>query len=318
MIYAPVIIPTLCRYEHFKACLESLSLCNGAEYTDVFIGLDYPAKDSHWDGYNKIKKYLNETKFPFKSLNIIERDRNYGLGPNGNYRSLLKDVLKKYDRYIFSEDDNVFSPNFLEFINKGLEKFENDKSVFAINGYRHDYPIKSDENTFFRQNVNYSAWGEGLWRDRLLDLPPLDYFKKRFTLKEFFKVKKEIGANRAFDYWQFFFHPQTTWHDSSWAVFAYLENMDVIMPSKQSLVRNMGWDSSGVHCAASQKLNSKFQNQKISSEKEFDYVGTGMEYYLENRNVMKTYSYAKVSELVFWRRFLKNIVKYTIGKFLKT
>ena len=34
MLYAPVVIPTLCRYEHFKACLESLSLCTGAENTD--------------------------------------------------------------------------------------------------------------------------------------------------------------------------------------------------------------------------------------------------------------------------------------------
>lgn len=40
--FAPVIIPTLCRYEHFKECLESLSRCTWAEKTEVYIGLDYP------------------------------------------------------------------------------------------------------------------------------------------------------------------------------------------------------------------------------------------------------------------------------------
>ena len=71
-----------------------------------------------------------------------------------------------YDRWIFSEDDNVFSPNFLVYINKGLEKFKNDKSVFAFNGYRHFYNVKFKENTFFRQNIDFSAWGYGIWKDR--------------------------------------------------------------------------------------------------------------------------------------------------------
>ena len=33
--YAPIVIPTLNRYEHFKRCLESIERCTGAEYTDV-------------------------------------------------------------------------------------------------------------------------------------------------------------------------------------------------------------------------------------------------------------------------------------------
>ena len=41
---APVIIPTLCRYDHFKRLMESLNKCTWADKTDVYIGLDYPAK----------------------------------------------------------------------------------------------------------------------------------------------------------------------------------------------------------------------------------------------------------------------------------
>lgn len=33
MIFTPVIIPTLNRYEHFRKCLESLEACTGAEKT---------------------------------------------------------------------------------------------------------------------------------------------------------------------------------------------------------------------------------------------------------------------------------------------
>ena len=54
MIYAPVLIPTLCRDEHFIRCIESLKRNAWAKYTDIYIALDFPCKESHWDGYNKI------------------------------------------------------------------------------------------------------------------------------------------------------------------------------------------------------------------------------------------------------------------------
>ena len=50
MIYAPIYIPTLCRYEHFKQCIESLAQCEGASETEVYVALDYPAKESHLEG----------------------------------------------------------------------------------------------------------------------------------------------------------------------------------------------------------------------------------------------------------------------------
>jgi hypothetical protein len=315
--YAPVIIPTLCRYEHFKNCVESLARCTWAEKTDVYIGLDYPAKESHWEGYRKIKDYLKNARFNFKSLVVVERDRNYGFGPSGNLSSLRKYVFEHYDRIIETEDDNVFSPCFLEYINKGLTLFEKDKSVLAINGYKHDYPIKMDENTFFKQNVNYSAWGEGYWRDRMEKLPGPDYFRKMFSIKKFFKMKKEIGGNRAYDFWRLFFYPKFEWRDSLLSVYAYLENMNVVMPSKKSLVRNMGWDASGEHCVGPGELRNKHLNQMISDEKDFFFNGNGFEYYEENRAIIKENSYARISEFVFWKRFCKNFVRYAMYKMLR-
>lgn len=54
MIYAPVLIPTLCRSDHFIRCLESLKKNTWAKYTEVYIAVDYPAKESHWDGYSSL------------------------------------------------------------------------------------------------------------------------------------------------------------------------------------------------------------------------------------------------------------------------
>lgn len=76
MIYAPIYIPTLCRYEHFKQCIESLAQCEGASETEVYVALDYPAKESHLEGYEKIKTYLETAgNMTFKKLHVHKREK---------------------------------------------------------------------------------------------------------------------------------------------------------------------------------------------------------------------------------------------------
>jgi len=132
-VYAPVIITTLCRFEHFKRCIDSLLQCTGAEFTDVYIGVDYPSKDSHWKGYNKICEYVQDIK-GFNKLVIIKREKN--CGAVGNLKALREYVEKMYDRCIFSEDDNEFAPNFLEYMNEGLIRFKDNPIVLRICGSR--------------------------------------------------------------------------------------------------------------------------------------------------------------------------------------
>lgn len=166
MIYAPVMIPTLCRYEHFKECLESLSLCKGADMTEVFVGLDYPAKENHRPGYEKIKNYLEQVgNMNFKKIHVYLREVNYGGGKNS--RELQNVIKERFDTYIYSEDDNVFSPNFLEYMNACLEKYKDDPDVLAVCGY--SYPVKwdvSEEATILKQQINVSMWGTGLWEEK--------------------------------------------------------------------------------------------------------------------------------------------------------
>ena len=45
----PIIIPTLCRYEHFARCIESLKENKYAQYTDIYIGIDYPITEEQRD-----------------------------------------------------------------------------------------------------------------------------------------------------------------------------------------------------------------------------------------------------------------------------
>ena len=184
MVYAPILIPTLCRDEHFIRCIESLKKNSWAEYTDVYVALDFPAKESHWDGYKKICTYLEGDFSEFSKFVVVKREENYGSFKN--MISLREQILKKYDRYIRTDDDIEFSPNFLEYMDKCLEYYEDDENVIAVTGY--SYPIEwniAEGCNTMKSNFVCSTWGLGFW-------------KKKFSLLEY-KIVKEKYLRKIFD-----------------------------------------------------------------------------------------------------------------------
>lgn len=158
----------MCRYEHFKQCIESLAQCDGASETEVYVALDYPAKESHLEGYEKIKTYLEKAgNMTFKKLHVHMRERNYGLGLYGNSATMREYITERYDRFIISEDDNVFAPNFLLYMNTCLEQYKDDSDVIAVCGY--SYPVEwevSEGATVLKQQINVSTWGVGFWSEK--------------------------------------------------------------------------------------------------------------------------------------------------------
>jgi hypothetical protein len=263
--YAPVIIPTLNRYEHFKRCLESLEKCTGAEKTDVYVALDYPPSNKYVNGWQLVDAYLKSKadNNRFKNLFVIRRERNYGIGKkDGNYESLLEEIKKVSDRYIFSEDDNEFSPNFLEYINWGLSEFENDEKVLAVCGF------KRIDCTSFNNNVykykSYNAWGAGFWfrsKEKLDKYWDLDVIKdilnstsifKAFTKKAYILSclvsmlnSQKILADVI---------PSLLSENERWCIFPTI-----------SKIRNHGHDGSGLHGGTHKQLEF-YTNMPIDTE----------------------------------------------------
>ena len=166
MKYAPVLITTLCRFEHFKRCLESLADNELASGTEVYIALDYPANDSHQAGYQQICGFLDSfSRERFRDLHVIKRRENYGA--IRNIQEAKWSLFKKYDRLIISEDDNEFSPNFLEYMDKALAQYENDPRVDSVCGYSYPLPWSVNEScSAFFCDSTFSTWGYGTWRDK--------------------------------------------------------------------------------------------------------------------------------------------------------
>ena len=252
---APLFIPSLCRYEHFIRAIESLKVNTWAKYTDIYIALDYPANENHFPGYNRICEYLENGDFScFHQFNVIKRPENWGTYRNCN--AIRSEIMEKYDRWIYAEDDIEFSPNFLEFMNSCLDRYKNDPTVLAVNGYSYDIGWKVSENaTVLKQKGTVSGWGIGFWKDKIIEAQKdlrNDFLRKQFSNAVKNNVLRKMISGRRCDYIRFalsgnkdnlFQNPS----DISLGIYINLKDMYVITPVI-SKTRNHGFDGSGLFC----------------------------------------------------------------------
>lgn len=257
-VYAPVIIPTLCRYEHFRRCVESLSQCTHADKTELIIGLDYPLKEEHWNGYRKISDYVN-TISGFSKVTVLRTNHNLGFGPNGNSARLKEYVKSKYDRYIFSEDDNEFSPCFLDFIDKALERYMDDDRVSTICGFN-QYTVENSDVIFIYDN---SVWGMACWLNKKR---PVTADAKR-NLKRFGNIIKLFNSYpRHLSTLINMIRLNKNWGDANWTCDNIINEHFQLRPSV-SLVRNWGNDGTGQHC----NPTKIYESMHISRAATFDF-----------------------------------------------
>jgi len=290
--FAPVLIPTLNRHVHFKRCIKSLSKCTHSDKIDLFIALDYPLNETHLEGYKYTEEYLPQIK-GFKSVNIIKRNTNYGAQKNAV--NLIEMVLDKYDRMIFSEDDNEFAPNFLDYINKGLNKFENDPNVMAICGY--NYPIiipqKYSHNHYYCKA--FSAWGYGSWRHK-----PINYVctpdEMKVLLRDISYIKESLKYYHLTNlYTLLTAHDKPRYGDGAITINLLKNNKYCVFPTI-SKVRNYGRDGSGVHKSIAKK--DIYKNQIIDKNEIFFFT-EGVPTTDENiiRSIRKYFSLTTMSKM---------------------
>lgn len=257
MIYAPIIIPTLNRKEHLQRCITSLQKNSWAKYTTLVIGVDYPPSEKYRTGYDEVCDYLREEIAGFEHVEIIYHQVN--LGPYENGIFLKKFVRELSDRYIFTEDDNEMSPNFIEYIDKGLELFIDTENVIAIcsTGVENENET-ADENVVLTHN--YSAHGYGTWfekEDLFASQITRDYFEKLSNNTRKLLMLYRYDPSLIFACQSAVFRKENLYRlpdgsipilDMTIKIYSVLEDKYVVCPCNRKS-RNWGYDGSGVNCS---------------------------------------------------------------------
>lgn len=270
--YAPILIPTLNRVEHFKRCLESLEKCTGADNIAVYVGLDYPPSEKYVEGWKRLDAYLHEKELNhgFKSLTVHRRDKNCGIGhPNDNLSQLVKFVRRFSEVYIMTEDDNEFSPNFLEFINWGLNTYNGDDSIFAICGCK-DLETSDINNNVYKLNTIFNAWGYGSWftkRDKMTNLFDVNRLKPivmnaRLT---------DAFTSKVLQYNSLLFQVAKRSFHGDFLMSLLPENEKWCIFPKVNKVRNWGWDGTGTHGGTPEAFKN-YSTLPIDADEHFEPV----------------------------------------------
>lgn len=309
--FAPVFIPTLNRSSHFIRLLESLEKCTWAGQTEVFVSLDYPPAKKYEEGHDIINEYLTQKELDnnFKILHVFRQTKNLGI--RGNF-DFLSHYWNQYDRHIISEDDNVFSPNFLVFINKGLTKYKDDTQVYAITGYTHPFSFRFSDNSYFMFNNDFSAWGYGTWTSKMNTILEDIHdggFRRSLSLRNIIKVSKHGYTHlRRYLVYGLSRHPERIgYYDTVLSIYMIVKDMCVICP-RLSTVRNEGWDNSG-NSSDYVKINIKKERlqyysnlhmcQQIDTNSDFNYYGNPMLFFDYNNRLAAKESSDKMSFFKF-------------------
>ncbi len=277
MKYAPILIHTLDRSKHLADCIRSLQKNTHARDTDLYISVDYPPSEKFAVGNSEIKALLSNGIEGFHKTYVFFQKEN--LGPSENGRFIREKAFEYYDRFIATEDDNVFSPCFLDYIDKGFDLYNDDDSVIALCG--HSYPINWPDRSRKTDRINtlFDAWGYGMTRKDYLNIRSYieDKLEERLrdpaNMKKLYK-KQSFIFQCADSYLRgaggdMLNNGRLRMMDQTIAMYMILEKKHTIMPHI-SLVRNMGDDGSGIHGGENPARNS-WSEQEIERGDTFDF-----------------------------------------------
>jgi len=261
MKFAPVILFAYNRPNHIKRTIESLLKNKEVKETDLFIFSDAPKREEDKLKVEQVRKYLY-TVNQFQSVTITEREVNYGLGKN--IIDGVTGILANYGKVIVLEDDLIVSPYFLEYMNEGLELYENDDRVISIHGYV--YPVKEKlPETFFLKGTDCLGWGT--WKRGWNIFEP----DGNLLLKKILETDQtnSFDYNHAYPFTQML-KDQIEGKNNSWAVrwyaSAFLNDKYTLYPGK-SLVYHAGGDGSGTNTGYDSQLDVSLSKEPIKLNK---------------------------------------------------
>ena len=160
--YAPIALFAFNRPDLLRSTLDALRANPEAPSTELFIFVDGPRNDEDAEKTASVLFIARSAK-GFARVEVRASSSNRGLGPS--IIAGVSDIVSRYGRVIVMEDDLVVTPNFLSYMNAGLERFGNEDKVFSICGYSLDLRLNAYKYDTYLGHRS-SSWGWATWKDR--------------------------------------------------------------------------------------------------------------------------------------------------------
>jgi hypothetical protein len=253
---APIALFVYNRPEHTRRTVESLRANDLAQQSNLYVFADAAKNESAAAAVRAVRKVVRSID-GFKSVTIIERERNLGLAA-----SVIKGVTQicdEFGRAIVMEDDLLSTSDFLTFMNLALERYSNEPKVYSVSGF--NYGVRPPPGYPFEAFFTYrsSSWGWGTWKNRWAqaDWSVSDYAR--------FSSDKEMQRlfNRGGEDLSRMLALQMAGDLDSWAIrwaYTHSKHDALALVPTQSRIFNIGLDGSGVHCRTDSTKQSALES----------------------------------------------------------
>lgn len=248
--FAPIVLFTYNRPLHTRQTIEALQNNKLAILSDLIIYSDAPKDSTQSDQVNKVREYLKNVS-GFKSIKIIEKKENCGLA--NSIINGVTDVVNQYGKVIVLEDDMITSPFFLNYMNDALEKYERIEKVFGITGFAYPINNKNLMDAYFMKDEG--CWGWGTWKRAW------SFFNKdtEMLISKFTpSMIREFNFDNTTNFWKQVLLNRNG-EINTWAIYWYATiflNDALFLHPKETFIKNIGHDGSGVHGDNTKEFNS--------------------------------------------------------------
>ena len=200
---------------------------------------------------------VKEVRSLIRNIDWCETEIHVSFENKGLANSIIDGVnymLSKYDRVIVLEDDCVPSKDFIPFMDKCLNRYEDNDRIMSVSGY--SPPIRIPENYKFDIYFSYRfcSTGWGTWKRAWKFFNNDKNMYKKINESRNLRRKIFLGGKDLIP----MLEKQIKSVDDSWAVFWALNIIDnkglCINPVLPRII-NIGFDNSGVHSKATNKFD---------------------------------------------------------------
>lgn len=252
--YAPIALFVYNRPQHTQRTLDALAANPEAKESILYIFSDGARENPDGETSEKIEAVRKIIRAENRFSKVVVAEQQYNSGLSGSIIGGVRTVVGEHGRIIVLEDDLVTAPGFLKFMNEALDIYYQETEVVCISGYI--YPVKDKlPEAFFLRGAD--CWGWATWK-RGWDLFEEDG-KKLLDEIESKNLMDDFDFGGSYPYTQML-RDQVNGLNASWAIrwyaSAYLKNKLALYPG-QSLVQNIGVDSSGTHSGTSDQWGVK-------------------------------------------------------------
>ncbi|GAB4132723.1 MAG: glycosyltransferase [Raineya sp.] len=252
---APIALFAYNRPWHLKQTIESLRNNPSSRKSVLYCFSDAAKTSSEIENVNKVRAMLKNIE-GFHRVYVIEREKNWGLA-----RSIIEgvsEVMEKHQKVIVLEDDLLLAPNFLDFMNDCLCKYEKSSHVFSISAYLPPIKVNDlEEDVFLFPRC--ASWGWASWQDR--------WQKADWQVKDFENFMQDKRSRNMFEKggndMTVMLLKQQKGIIQSWAIrwaYAHFQNKSFAIYPKYTKVKNIGIDGSGTNFDA-KNTTKKYETQ---------------------------------------------------------